>query len=60
MCALRLCKLLSTVKILLFLTRDFLLVLCHVQGSEFREFREISFNMTRGGDEDIETRSLKF
>ena len=23
-------------------------------------FRESSFNMTRGGDEDIETRSLKF
>ena len=36
-CALRFCKLLSTVKILLFLTRDFLHVLCHVQGSEFRE-----------------------
>ena len=36
-CALRLCKLLSTVKILLFLTCDFLHVLCHVQGSEFRE-----------------------
>ena len=30
-CALRLCKLLLTVKILLFLTRDFLHVLCHVQ-----------------------------
>ena len=27
----------ATVKILLFLTRDFLHVLCHVQGSEFRE-----------------------
>ena len=24
------------------------------------ELRESSFNMTRGGDEDIETRSLKF
>ena len=23
-------------------------------------FRESSFNMTRGGDEDVETRSLKF
>ena len=25
-----------------------------------RNNRESSFNMTRGGDEDIETRSLKF
>ena len=37
MCALRLYKLLTTVKILLSLTRDFLHVLCHVQGSVFRE-----------------------
>ena len=37
MCTLTLCKLLSTVKILLFLMHDFLHVLCHVHGSEFRE-----------------------
>ena len=27
---------------------------------QFCQLRESSFNMTRGGDEDIETRSLKF
>ena len=32
-----------------------LIILCVIQ-----ILRESSFNMTRGGDEDIETRSLKF
>ena len=32
----------------------------YVPWHNFIGFRESSFNMTRGGDEDIETRSLKF
>ena len=42
---LRLCKLLSTVKILLFLTRDFL---CHVQGSEFTETFASELDLDKG------------
>ena len=32
----------------------------HMHPEHTTAFRESSFNMTRGGDEDIETQSLKF
>ena len=43
-CALRLCKLLSTVKILLFLTRDFLRVRSEVMQIAFNCQNSIVFN----------------